>query len=135
VNYKLAPGWDRSRGGFLRVAELLAAALGRLDPKPQHLRKVGNEWGRYLLGRPGSYDIETELPRVLGELGHDAAVGGGRLTLTKCPCPIVAPDRPELCCRLAEGVVEGVLAASGDDRRATGFEHDPTERRCSAKLS
>ena len=135
IDYRLAPSWDRTRANFLGVAELLAAALGRAGPDAEHLRAVGNDWGRYLLGRPGSYDIDSALPRVLGELGYEASVDGDQLRLAKCPCPTVSPNEPELMCLLAEGVVDGALAAAGAHRTATDFNHDPDRRCCVARLA
>jgi predicted ArsR family transcriptional regulator len=135
VDYRLAPGWDSSSADFLGVAELLAAALGRAGLDADQLRSVGDDWGRYLLGRPGSYDIETELPRVLGKLGYQSSVKDARLELSRCPCSAISPDRPELVCLLAEGVVQGALTAAGSDRKATCFEHDPERRRSSAELA
>ena len=135
IDYRLAKGFDSTQADFLGVAELLAAALGRVGLDPDRLRAVGEEWGRYLLGRPGSYDAEDELPRVLGRLGFDASIDGGRLQLARCPCSTVAPDRPEMICTLVEGVIEGALAAAGSHRAARSFEHDPPERRCSAKIT
>jgi predicted ArsR family transcriptional regulator len=135
LDYRLAPEWDRTSADFLGVAELLAAALMRAGLNADQLRAVGNEWGRYLLGRPGTYDIDSALPRVLGELGYEASVTGTQLRLAKCPCPTVAPNTPGLVCLLAEGVVEGALAAAGADRTASAFEHDPERRCCGAKLA
>jgi predicted ArsR family transcriptional regulator len=135
IDYRLSEDWKRSGSDFLGVAELLAAALGRAALGPDQLHAVGEEWGRYLVGRPGSYDIESELPRVLGRLGYEASVKGGRIQLSRCPCSTVAPDRPELMCLLAEGVIEGALAAAGGQRTATSFDHDAERRRCSAKLA
>lgn len=135
IDYRLGEGWAGTGKDFLGVAELLAAALGRVGLDPDQLRAVGEEWGRYLIGRPGSYDVDTELPRVLGRLGFDATVSQGRVQLSGCPCSIVAPDRPEIMCMLAEGVVEGALAAAGSNRTASSFEHDTERRNCSAKLA
>ena len=135
IDYRLAKGFDSSQGDFLGVAELLAAALGRVGLDPDRLRAVGEEWGRYLLGRPGSYEVEDELPRVLGRLGFDASINGGQLQLARCPCSTVAPDRPTIICTLVEGVIEGALGAAGSQRSAKSFEHDPPERRCSAKIT
>lgn len=135
IDYRLSDDWKRSGADFLGVAELMAAALGRAGLGPAQLRAVGEEWGRYLVGRPGSYDLASELPRVLGRLGYEASVKGGRIHLMRCPCSTVAPDRPELMCLLAEGVIEGALVAAGGERTATSFDHDAERRRCSAKLA
>src|SRR5262249_31899066 len=135
IDYRLAANWDSAGADFLGVAELLAAALGRVGLDPDQLRDVGKEWGRYLLGRPGTYEIEDELPRVLGRLGFGATVSGGRVQLSRCRCAAVAPDQPEMMCSLTEGVIEGALAAAGSGRTATSFDHEPQQRRCSAKLS
>jgi predicted ArsR family transcriptional regulator len=134
IDYRLSELWERTSANFLGVAELLAVALERAGLHPDQRRAVGGEWGRYLLGRPGSHDIDAELPRVLGELGYQARVEDGRLELAGCPCPTVAPDRPDLMCLLAEGVVEGALAAAGGERAATDFHHDPARRCCGARL-
>jgi predicted ArsR family transcriptional regulator len=135
IDYRLAEGWAGSGADFLGVAELLAAALGRVGLEPDRLHAVGEEWGRYLIGRPGTYDVESELPRALGHLGYEATVTDGELQLSKCPCLTVAPDQPEIMCTLAEGVIEGALAATGSGRSATSFDHDAERRRCSAKLA
>jgi predicted ArsR family transcriptional regulator len=134
IDYRLASGWDSAGADFLGVAELLAAALGRVGLEPDELRAVGEEWGRYLLGRPGTYDVEDELPRVLARLGFEATIDDGHLQLSHCPCAIVSPDRPEIMCSLAEGVIQGALAAAGSGRTAGGFDHDPARRLCSAEL-
>ncbi|MFL5854468.1 MAG: helix-turn-helix domain-containing protein [Solirubrobacteraceae bacterium] len=135
IDYRLSDLWERTSANFLGVAELLAVALERASLHPDQLRAVGSEWGRYLLGRPGSHDIDSELPRVMRELGYEASVEDDQLQLAKCPCPTVAPGTPELMCLLAEGVVEGVLAAAGGDRTASGFHHDRQRRCCGARLA
>jgi predicted ArsR family transcriptional regulator len=135
IDYRLAEGWNGSGGDYLGVAELLAAALGRVGLDADRLRDVGEEWGRYLIGRPGSYDVEDELPRVLGRLGFEASVAGGKVQLSRCPCSVVAPDQPEIMCTLAEGVIEGALSAAGSGKTATSFDHDAERRRCSARLA
>jgi predicted ArsR family transcriptional regulator len=135
IDYRLANGWDSSGAGYLGVAELLAAALGRVGLDADQLRAVGEEWGRYLLGRPGTYDVENELPRVLARLGFEATINGQGVQLARCPCSKVAPDQPEIMCSLTEGVIKGALAAAGSGREAVAFDHDPEQRRCSAKMT
>jgi predicted ArsR family transcriptional regulator len=104
TDYRLSDLWERTSANFLGVAELLAVALDRASLAADQLRAVGSEWGRYLLGRPGSHDVGAELPRVLRELGYQAHVEEDQLELASFPCPTVAPGRPELMCQLAEGV-------------------------------
>jgi hypothetical protein len=56
------------------------------------------------------------------------------LVLSGCPCPLVAPERPEALCHLARGVVDGVLAGCGSAPRVTDSAHDPGRRLCRARL-
>lgn len=135
IDYRLAPEARSVSTDFLGVAELLAAAVDRAALSDEQLRAVGDEWGRYLVGRPGSYEVESVLPRVLRALGYEADVEETRLKLARCPCSTIAPGRPELMCMLAEGVVRGTLSAAGTGRTAREFEHDPQRRCCIAKLT
>jgi predicted ArsR family transcriptional regulator len=109
TRYALAPGWTPFGRGFQSLAELLAAALSRRGTTREELHDLGVEWGRYLLGRPGARDAKRELPRALESLGFQARVVGRELRLSGCPCPIVAPEHPELVCRLAAAVLDGVV--------------------------
>lgn len=130
VDYRLTEGWTLEDSHFLGLAELLAGVVTSGRFSDDQLRTVGSDWGRYLVGRPGAHEAGTELPRVLGHLGYDARVEGDSVQLRGCPCPLVAPDSPTMLCTLAEGVVEGALAASGDPRRLCGASHDPARRTC-----
>jgi predicted ArsR family transcriptional regulator len=134
VHYRLAEGWTPPTTDFLGLAELLGAALLRTTPSAADLRAVGEEWGRWLLGRPGAHDPAEELPLALERLGFNARVSGDVLELTSCPCTLVAPGQPELVCELAVAVAEGVLAGSGSDLRVGRRMHHPDERRCSIGL-
>jgi predicted ArsR family transcriptional regulator len=112
-----------------------AAAPGRGAGVPQEqLREVGRDWGRYLAGRPGPFDPRQRLPEILGRLGYDASVAGDEVHLTRCPCPLIAPDRPRTICELADGVVDGVLGAAGSELRTGSAEHDPPRRDCCITL-
>jgi predicted ArsR family transcriptional regulator len=134
VGYRLAADWSPPTADFLGLAELLGAAVLRSGHGQDELRALGLEWGRYLRGRPGTHDLEVDLPRALERLGFDAQVEGTSLQLSACPCRRVVPDHPELVCELAAAVVEGVLAGSGSDRRVGARRHDTEARRCSIKL-
>jgi predicted ArsR family transcriptional regulator len=133
VDYRLAEGWTLSATDFLGLAELLATALVRTAPEPADLRALGREWGAYLVGRPGAKDVSDELPRALERLGFQVEVDD-EVLLFACPCPLVTPDRPEMVCQLAAGVVEGALAAVGSNLRVGTRDHHPELRRCTLEL-
>jgi len=134
VGYRLAGDWTPPTDDFRGLAELLAAAVLRADPKRRELCALGREWGRYLQGRPGGHDAASDLPFALEQLGFEAGVEGEAVRLSSCPCPLVMPDRPELVCELADAVAEGVLAGSGSDLAIGERLHDPERRRCSLAL-
>ncbi|MBI2933620.1 MAG: helix-turn-helix transcriptional regulator [Planctomycetes bacterium] len=134
ARFRWAEGWSVPAADFLGLAELLAAALARARPSPAVLRAVGQEWGRYLLGRPGAYEVKRALPRVLRRVGFHARLSGLRVTLRECPCSAVSPDRPEIVCETATGVVEGVLSGAGSRLEIRGRRHEPGKRRCCLTL-
>jgi predicted ArsR family transcriptional regulator len=134
VQYRLTADGERLDYDFLGLAELLAAVVSRTGATAEDLHEMGREWGRYLLGRPGQYDVEERIPQVLGRLGWDAEVVEGQVKLTGCPCPLVSADRPELLCALATGVLDGVLRAAGAQQTVAEGIHDPVERRCHVTL-
>jgi predicted ArsR family transcriptional regulator len=135
VEYRLADEAEAGETDFRRLAELLVTALARLRPDDDQLRYTGEDWGRYLVGRPGAHEPRERLDAVLAELGF--RVGGDERTVevSACPCPIVAPDRPEMVCRLVSGVVAGALAASGSSLRPAAEQHDPATRCCVVHLA
>jgi predicted ArsR family transcriptional regulator len=135
VEYRLVEGWGLSSTDFLELAGLLAAALVRTTPDAEALRATGADWGRYLVGRPGHRDVEAELPRALERLGFHAAVSAELVQISGCPCAVVSPDHPEIVCALATGLVEGILAASGSDRRVAEHDKHPERRRCALRLT
>jgi predicted ArsR family transcriptional regulator len=134
IQYRLTPAGERLDYDFLGLAELLAAAVGRAGMSPAQLREIGREWGRYLTGRPGQYDLRRRVPEILRGLEFDATVEEGHVRLTGCPCRTVAPDRPQLICELATGVLDGVLGASGSTQRVGEGFHDPARRDCRITL-
>ena len=134
IHSRLTDAGQRLDDDFLGLAELLAAVIGRTGVTAEQLRDVGREWGRYLTGRPGVYDVEHRIPEVLRRLGFDAQVVGDRVELAGCPCPVVAPDRPELLCDLSTGVLMGVLDATGSGRTIGDEQHDRAARRCRLEL-
>jgi predicted ArsR family transcriptional regulator len=135
LRYRLADDFTLPTTDFRGLAELLATAVARGDQSPEELRRVGEDWGRYLAGRPGTQELERVLPAALERLGFDARLEGDRLMLSACPCLLVSPGRPELICNMAIAVTEGVLAGAGSDLRVTARDHDPERRHCAAVLA
>ena len=116
------------------LAQLRAAALDRAGPDATQLRATGRDWGRYLAGRPGSHEIETKLPEVLEQVGYRCELRDDAVELSGCPCKSVLPGQPRLICCLAEGVVDGALAATSSKRRVASAQHDPEARHCRLEL-
>jgi DNA-binding transcriptional ArsR family regulator len=134
VRFRLSEGWTPPTTDFRGLAELLSAALLRSGPSPAHLRAVGFDWGCILARGPGDRDLRRELPLALARLGFDAELEGDVLRLTSCPCALVAPDRPEVVCRLAAAVADGVLAGARTGLHVAIRSHDPERRACSLAL-
>jgi predicted ArsR family transcriptional regulator len=132
VRYRLEAGWGPRGDELLSLSSLLASAILRLDADPQELRDVATEWGRRWSPGDGNGSVDARLTEALGRLGFTARVIDGRLSLSACPCPLVAPDQPALVCALADAVVEGVL--EGSRVSAGGSDHDPVRRSCSTPL-
>src|SRR4051794_27473395 len=127
VEYVLTEGWTPPTTDFLGLAELLGAALLRVQADREELRAIGLEWGRWLMGRPGAHDLEEELPLALDRLGFHSRLDGDVLRLSSCPCSLVLPGRPELLCELTASVVDGLLAGSGSSLRVSRRAHHPDE--------
>jgi predicted ArsR family transcriptional regulator len=134
VQYRLTPAGGRIDQEFMGMAELLAAVVTRSGVGAEQLHEIGKDWGRYLVGRPGSYPIDERIPDILSGLGFKAAVVDGEVRLNGCPCSLLAPDNPRLICELASGVLDGVLLACGADRTLGEEHHDPQARNCSIEL-
>lgn len=133
--YRLAEDWRMPAADLGALAELLAALVLRLGPDPAQVERFGRDWGRFLVGRPGSPELDRELPRALERLGFNARIDGDNVVLSSCPCPLVAPERPELLCGLIVAVIEGAAEAIDPGLRVTRNHHDPQRRVCSAVLA
>jgi predicted ArsR family transcriptional regulator len=133
--YRLTDDFTLPTTEFRGLAELLAAAVARSGQSRDELRRLGQDWGRYLAGRPGAQTLDRVLPAALERLGFAARIEHDELILSSCPCPLVSPDDPALVCNLAIAVAEGVLAGAGSELRVAGTTHDPVNRRCTAALA
>jgi predicted ArsR family transcriptional regulator len=134
IRYRLDDGWTPPTSSLQGLAELLAAAVTRMQPQPEELRRLGEDWGRFVLGRADAGELERELPRALERLGYHAHVGQDAIELSACPCPLVAPGHPELLCDLTAAVIAGVLEAVGSELHISVREHDPARRSCRLRL-
>jgi predicted ArsR family transcriptional regulator len=132
VRYRLRRDVAPEDDAFLPLAGLVAAAFAETRPRARELNAAGAAWGRRLAERRQAGEPGDCLCRGMEELGFNASVTGHRLKLSGCPCSLIAPERPELVCGLAEGAIEGLLEAS--PTRPSKHEHDPVARRCSTLL-
>jgi predicted ArsR family transcriptional regulator len=135
VRYRVTKGWRLPTTDFLGLAELLAAVVLRTGVDGRQLDALGRDWGRYLVGRPGSHELARVVPASMAQLGFDARVARRRVVLSACPCPLAMPGRPAVLCRLATAVMSGVLEAAGSDLRPAEAKHDPRRRLCTVRLS
>jgi predicted ArsR family transcriptional regulator len=134
LRYRLAAGYRVPSTDFKGLADLLAAAVAALDPSPRQLQTLGQEWGRWLAGRPGGGSIRELVPVAMAGLGFEADIDDDVVRLTGCPCRLVLPDRPQFVCRLAAAVVDGMAAASRERLAVRSSVHDPDGRRCELRL-
>jgi predicted ArsR family transcriptional regulator len=134
VEYSVADGSVIAATDFFALAELLAAAVVRSDIGAAELRALGVEWGAFIAGRPGRRDAPAAAGAALERLGFQARAGADRVDTVGCPCPLLAPDRPDVVCTLACGVVEGVLRATGGEQRVASHDNDPGRRACTIHL-
>jgi len=134
VEYRLSDDTPAAGADFRRVAELVTTALARSSPDAEALRETGEDWGRYLVGRPGAHEPRESLDAILAELGFVARGEGRTVELSACPCPMISPDDPDIVCRLVSGVIAGALSAAGSPLRPGTEQHDTVARRCTVHL-
>src|SRR5919108_2743799 len=134
VRYRIADGWRLPTSDHLGLAELLARLVLRAAIPDEELEEAGRDWGRCLVGRPGSTEPEHAIALAMAQLGFDARVARKRVVLSACPCPLVMPPHPQALCRLATGVLGGALEATGSGMRPAAAEHDPERRSCRVHL-
>jgi len=134
-SYRLQEGWTLPTGDFRRLAEILAGFILKIKVDPGELQEFGNNWGRYLAGRPGPREGSQDLLRILEQMGCSARLSGSQVILSACPCPLIAPDNPPLICHLITAVAKGFLEASASGISLKESAHDPLRRVCSLLLS
>ncbi len=132
--WRLREGWSVPTGDFLKLAEILAGFLLKIQADPKELQSFGANWGRYLAGRPGPKDVRQDLLSMLEQLGCSARIDGSRLILSSCPCPLISPENPPLICHLITAITRGFLDASGSELLLKEADHDPSRRVCTLTL-
>jgi predicted ArsR family transcriptional regulator len=132
VRYLLRRGFVPSGDELLPLTALLAEALAGFDPIGSRMRDVALEWGRNWSRQMPGEEPETRLRAALERLGFAVNVDPEHVRLDSCPCPLVARERPQMICQLADAVADGVL--EGSSVRAAHRAHDPRARRCTATL-
>lgn len=133
VRYRLVGEWAPAGDKLLPISRLLAAAVLRVNADPGEIRDLAFQWGRGWAKGSSSQPVQDRLTAALARLGFEARVAERHLVLSGCPCPLVAPEGPELICGLADAVTDGVL--EGSELVARSRRHRPNARRCSATLS
>jgi predicted ArsR family transcriptional regulator len=123
------------------LAELLVRVVQRVAPQdgPAIAEQIGREYGRELaseVGVAGEEDGVAEalwaVARAMMGVGFGVAPDEGeRLLLTNhCPFGTAAADHPEVVCRLDQGIVRGLLEASGRVGDATVSPHEGPDEAC-----
>lgn len=104
------------------LAELLVRALERVAPEdaPRIAEEIGREYGEELaaeIGLPDDSGFETAVQavaRTMMGMGFETEAQPTDRTLVTRSCPFgdTATNHPEIVCKLDQGIVRGLLAAS-----------------------
>jgi predicted ArsR family transcriptional regulator len=123
------------------LAELLVRVVQRVAPDdgPAIAEQIGREYGRQLAAEVGAAGEEDGVAEALSAVAR-AMIGvgfgvtrdeGERLLFTNhCPFGTTAADHPEVVCRLDQGIVRGLLEASGRSAHATVSPHEGPDATC-----
>jgi len=123
------------------LAELLVRVVQRIAPEdgPAVAEEIGREYGRELAAEVGVAGEEEGVAEALSSVAR-AMMGvgfgvtpdeGEHMLLTNhCPFGEAAVNHPEVVCRLDQGIVRGLLEASGRAPRATVSPHEGPDAAC-----
>ncbi len=122
------------------LAELLVRTLERVAPDdaPRIAEEIGREYGTELareIGLPEDSGFETAVhavARTMMGMGFDTeAQPGARTLLTRsCPFGETATNHPEIVCKLDQGIVRGLLAASRQTADVLVTPHLTSDQDC-----
>lgn len=123
------------------LAELLVRVVQRASPVdgPMIAEQIGREYGRELAAQVGAAGEEEGVAEALSSVAR-AMMGvgfgvapdeGEQMLLTNhCPFGTTAVNHPEVVCRLDQGIVRGLLEASGRGDHATVSPHEGPDAAC-----
>lgn len=126
------------------LAELLLRVIARLAPDDASAvaEAVGREYGQELaaeIGLPEDSGFEAAaraVARAMIGMGFDTAANVADHTLVTSYCPFgeAAFNHPEIVCKLDQGMVRGLLAATNQRPQAVVIPHKTTEEVCVTDL-
>jgi predicted ArsR family transcriptional regulator len=126
------------------LAELLLRVVERLDPEgAKHVaEEIGAEFGRELaaeVGIPedaGFNSAVQSVARVMLGVGFETSteVDDHALVTRHCPFGETATQHPDIVCRLDQGIVRGLLAASNQEARPIVIPHLSLSEACYTDL-
>jgi predicted ArsR family transcriptional regulator len=127
------------------LAELLVRVVQRVAPEngPAVAEQIGREYGRELAAEVGGAGEEEGVAEALAAVAR-AMMGvgfgvapddGEQMLLTNhCPFATTAANHPEVVCRLVQGIVRGLLEASGRGSHATVSPHEGPDAACITEM-
>jgi predicted ArsR family transcriptional regulator len=143
--YAVVPGQalQHEPRSYRLLAQILASYLAVSAPDAAASAILaGRQWGQFLTERPAPFqllDARAASERLVGmfaELGFqpEAADGGRRILLHRCPFREVAERQQAVVCSVHLGLMRGVLATLGAPLEATRLEPFVTPQLCVAHL-
>lgn len=122
------------------LAELLVRVIQRIAPEgaAAAAEEVGREYGQELaaqIGLPEDSGFEAAaraVARAMTGMGFDTEANQDDHTLVTSFCPFgeTAANHPALICKLDQGIVKGLLAASNQAPLAIVYPHSAADEDC-----
>src|SRR5690606_25917446 len=145
--YSARPGsMPAGARSYRLLAQILASYLAAQAADPARAAiEAGQEWGRYLAGRPPPFhrsDADRAVSQLVGTLdqigfGQEVVTAGEsrRIRLHHCPFREVAAEHGEVVCSVHLGLMRGLLAELGAPVDAQRLEPFVEPNLCVAYLS
>ena len=126
------------------LAELLVRVVERVDPAgaAAAAEEIGFEFGMHLAGEiglpdeAGFDDAARAVARAMMGVGFDTTADASerRLITSFCPFGNVAAEHPEVVCRLDQGIIRGLMAATSQEGGAVITPHTTPDEDCIAEV-